>query len=83
MSNLIILTKKDASHCYSELQYMWPDKLADDCPARTQPVNVVDSSSSSSPLVAYCGRQIINRDDGPKGKLIKREWGAAAAGVAK
>jgi len=58
LSNLIILTKKDAYHCYNELQYIWPRSLADDCPAKKQSVN----SIQKSPMVAYCGKNIIQRD---------------------
>jgi hypothetical protein len=58
MSNLIILTKKDKSHCFAELQYIWPKNLANDCPARKQPVE----SISHSPMVAYCGDRIVQRD---------------------
>jgi hypothetical protein len=60
MSNLIILTKKDKSHCFAEMQYVWPERLADDCPAAQQPIEVI----KSSPMVEYCGDHIVRRDKG-------------------
>lgn len=50
MSNLIILTKKDESHCRAEIGYIWPERLADDCPAKTQS----DRTIAASPVKKYC-----------------------------
>jgi hypothetical protein len=66
MSNLIILTKKDLSHCLAELAYIWPGNLAEDCPAQHQPVE----AGAQSPLVKYCGERIVRRD----AWMLQSEW---------
>ena len=63
MSNLIILTKKDQSHCLAELQYIWPNRLANDCPAwALKSTSKITSILPTSPMISYCGKQILQRD---------------------
>lgn len=35
-SNVVILEKKDESHCIAEVAYTWPGRLSNDCRARNQ-----------------------------------------------
>jgi len=55
MSNMIILTKKDKSHCFAEKYYIWKNRLADDCPAQTQ-----SFKDSTSPVKKYCQTFVEN-----------------------
>jgi hypothetical protein len=57
-SNLIVLKKKDVTHCFGESLYVWPAKLADDCPAKSQNGNILQGSS----MHKMCGDHILVRD---------------------
>ena len=58
-SNLIVLEKKDQRHCFSERTYIWPKRLAEDCPARQQDSAVM----RGSPMHKFCGDRILQRDE--------------------
>ena len=58
-SNLIVLEKKDERHCRGEKLYIWPQRLAQDCPARKQKGSVM----KGSPMHKFCGDAILKTDE--------------------
>ena len=61
-SNLVVLEKKDQRHCYAEKTYIWPLKLAQDCPARNHSQDVLDDIRANNPMYELCGDIILERD---------------------
>ena len=55
MSNLVVLTKKDKSHCFAERMYIWPNFLAGDCPARMQTPENLKDRLQKHPMAEFCG----------------------------
>ena len=86
VSNSVILTKKDKSHCFAELQYVRPQRLAEDCTAQyqnstttittttttTRVATTSTPSPTNGPMVQYCGTQILQRDKGRD--RFQKDW---------